>query len=61
MTGTSPSVAGRTYTIQYKSTIVGGIWQTLTNNLQATGSSMQVSDAISNSAIRFYRLGVAKN
>jgi hypothetical protein len=56
-----PSVAGRTYAIQYKSTVVGGTWQTLTNNLQGTGGSMQVSDTISNAAVRFYRLGVVKN
>src|SRR5262249_18682 len=48
-----PSVTGRTYSIQYKSNIAGGVWQTLTNNLPGTGSSMQISDSISNAAARF--------
>jgi hypothetical protein len=55
------SVTGRTYTVQFKSDVVGGTWQTLTNNLQGTGALLQCFDSINGGSNRFYRLGVTRN
>jgi hypothetical protein len=56
-----PSVNGRNYSIQFNPTLNGGVWQTLTNNLQGSGGTLQVLDPVTTGINRFYRLAVTKN
>jgi hypothetical protein len=60
------SVAGRSYTVQFKSTLESSPWQILTNNVAGTGpigagSPVQVIDPLNPAGNRFYRLAVTKN
>jgi hypothetical protein len=54
------SVTGRTYTIQFKSSLTSGTWQTLTNNISGTGQIIQVQDSVVAGNNRFYRLQVTR-
>jgi hypothetical protein len=53
------SIAGRTYNVEYSSTL-GGSWQTLSNNLQGTGAPLQVQDSLTAASARFYHLQVSR-
>lgn len=52
------SVIGRLYQIQFKSSLPGGDWQTVTNGVQGTGTTLQFPFGLA--APGFYRLGVTK-
>ena len=53
------SVEGRTYGVEYKSTLVGS-WRTLTNNIPGTGLRVQVQDSLTAVSGRLYRLQVGR-
>jgi hypothetical protein len=54
------SVTGRTYTVEFRSTVTGN-WQTLSNNIPGTGTALEILDPTGSGATRFYRLGVTRN
>jgi len=56
-----PSVNGRNYNIQFIPGVTGGVWQSLTNNVQGNGGALQVMEPLISGVNRFYRLGVTKN
>ena len=56
-----PSVNGRNYNIQFNPAVTGGVWQSLTNNVQGNGGALQVMEPFISGVNRFYRLGVTKN
>jgi hypothetical protein len=55
------SVTGRVYSVQFKSALTNGPWQTLTNNIAGNGMFTQVQDPMNSGGHRFYRLGVTRN
>lgn len=57
-----PSVLGRTYTIEYTSTLApSGGWQTAVSNLAGSGAWMEWQNSVTENPVRLYRLGVAKD
>jgi hypothetical protein len=55
------SVMGRSYNIEFKSSLADGNWQSLTNGIEGTGGLLQVQDALNTSGNRFYRLAAMRN
>lgn len=52
-----PTVAGKTYRVEYSSTLAAGSWQVVQDNLSGTGGLIQVSDLnAANQTKRFYRI-----
>ncbi len=49
-----PTALGHTYTIQYRTNLATGTWQTL-QNINGTGGVMVITDSVTNDAARFYR------
>ncbi|WP_395750680.1 hypothetical protein [Prosthecobacter sp.] len=51
-----PSVAGKTYRVEYKDNLLDGVWNVLQNNLSGTGGALQVNDSTGTAqSRRFYR------
>ena len=50
------SIAGRTYQVQYSSSLASGGWTNLGGSITATGSSVSASDSIGAVGQRFYRV-----
>ena len=57
----SPLVAGRAYTVEYRTSLTSGTWQPLTATTQSdTGNERTVTDTSAAGATKFYRVNVSK-
>ncbi len=57
----SPLVAGRTYTVEYRTSLTSGIWEPLTGTTQSdVGNERTITDPADTGAAKFYRVNVSK-
>ena len=57
----SPLVAGRTYTVEYRTSFTSGTWQPLTGTtFSDAGNERTVTDPAASGATKFYRVNVSK-
>lgn len=52
------TVSGRTYRVEWRTSLTAGNWQPLAENIVGTGAEVEVSDPISGESARFYRVVV---
>ena len=57
----SPIVAGRTYSVEYRTSLTAGTWQPLTGTTQSdNGAERTITDTSATGTAKFYRVNVSK-
>ena len=50
------AMPGPHYQVQYRTNLAAGAWQNLGSSILGTNTTMSITDIVSNSPIRFYRV-----